>query len=113
MTNKPRRSNGIVLLAGGGRKVEPTEILLEKKTYRLLLESFEYPVDSIKSERDVAAIAADLHVKYRYRKDNDYGNKNRIRPLKKSRETDFIGLSADLSPFEERESFKLLSAGGF
>jgi|JI10StandDraft_1071094.scaffolds.fasta_scaffold83495_3 hypothetical protein len=99
MTNKPRRSNGI--------------ILLEKKPYRLLLESFEYPVDSIKSERDVAAIAADLHVKYRYQKDNAYGNKSRIRRLKRSRKTDFMGLSADLSPFEERESFKLLSAGGF
>jgi hypothetical protein len=62
--HKQRKHNGLVLLSGGGRKVQPIEIEVVANVYRLLLLSFEKPMQETTAER-ICEIAGDFHRKIR------------------------------------------------
>lgn len=56
---KKRAHNGLVLLAGGGRKVQPIEIEVAKNIFALILLSLEFPMQTTSPEA-ILEIASDL-----------------------------------------------------
>lgn len=123
-TAKQRRHNGLVLLSGGGRKVQPIEIEVAANVYRLLLLSFEKPMQETTAER-ICEIAADLHRKFHqwgwYHKSallrlniqTEVARRKRMKVLlaKKTKNNSLFETPFDV--IEERHFQSVISSGGF
>lgn len=121
-TTKQRKHNRLVLLSGGSRKVQPIEIEVVANVYRLLLLSFEKPMQETTAER-ICEIAADFHRKFQrwswYRKSALHSvnlkGLARLKHLKrngrKTKNNFFFETPFDV--IEERHFHSVISLGGF
>lgn len=123
-TAKQRRHNGLVLLSGGGRKVQPIEIEVSANVYRLLLLSFEKPMQETTAER-ICEIAGDFHRKFQqwgwYHKSAllclnnraEVARRQRMKVLqvKKTKNNSLFETPFDV--IEERHFQSIISSGGF
>lgn len=124
-TAKQCKHNGLVLLSGGGRKVQPIEIEVGKEIYHLLLMSFENPMQETTAKR-ICEIAGDLYRKFWrwgwYRKSalhsanlKEVARRRRMNVLK-IKKTKTKNNSLFETPFdaiEERRFQSVISSGGF
>lgn len=124
-TAKQRRHNGLVLLSGGGRKVQPIEIEVLANIYRLLLLSFENPMQETTAER-ICEIAGDLHQKFQqwswYRRSALHSNnlkevarrrRMKVLKIKKTKTKNNSLFETPFDAIEERRFQSVLSSGGF
>lgn len=125
---KSRANNGLVLLSGGGRKVQPIEIKVTENIFTLLLLSLQFPMQTTSPEA-IVEIASQFTMKQhrdpRYRgivrgtrnsKGRGYsksqGNEKYIKRLNKC----FVNNDSSLygATFVDRmEADKILRVGGF
>ena len=126
---KKRANNGLVLLAGGGRKVQPIEVKVTENIYTLLLLSLQFPMQATSLEA-ILEIASDFTMKQhrdaRYRGIVRGSRNSKGLGCSKIQEKEkyyiktifryFVNNDSILcgpSPSERMEADKILRAGGF
>lgn len=121
---KSRANNGLVLLSGGGRKVQPIEIKVTENIFTLLLLSLQFPMQTTSPEA-IVEIAADLHRKFHqwgwYHKSallrlniqTEVARRKRMKVLqvKKTKNNSLFETPFDV--IEERHFQSVISSGGF
>lgn len=125
---KKRAHNGLVLLAGGGRKAQPIEIEVSKNIFVLVLLSLEFPMQTTSPEA-ILEIASDFTMKQHHDrrycgiarsvrncKGRGYSKPNLKETFIKKVQKHFVDADAHLlapTSVDRMEVDKILRAGGF